>query len=407
MISLTYFGLSGLMALVSACSLHDMASVAPADLLRRASPPGHRYPTVIQNVRVFDGWKMTAPKNIYIHGHTISSPCSNAFEPEVVINGSGKFLIPGLIDSHLHVSKLSDLEILTSYGVTTGIHMACSDYEVCRAFKTNEGLASIITAGTAFTGLGDTGSNLPNRDPFPNLDESDIIANVFNNGSDIFKVAVAPNGPTQDVLNSLITNVHSLNRLAMTHATDTAAYTWAAESLTDGIQHIPSDGILSASIISQIYSNGQFVTPTMTIFKAAFSNPLIMAIVRPNGPMNDTYDSVINNVRALHDAGVPLLAGTDAVGIISANVSIPFGLTMHGELQNLVAAGFSPLEAIRAATVLPALHYRLEDRGVIAPGRRADLVLLNSDPLLNISNSLDIERVWVAGMEYGDVMRLH
>jgi hypothetical protein len=73
------------------------------------------------------------------------------------------------------------------------------------------------------------------------------------------------------------------------------------------------------------------------------------------------------------------------------------------ELENLVEAGLTTLEALRAATVLPAQHHQLTDRGQIAPGKRADLVLLNSNPLVNISNTRDIARVWVGGIEYKDI----
>jgi hypothetical protein len=97
------------------------------------------------------------------------------------------------------------------------------------------------------------------------------------------------------------------------------------------------------------------------------------------------------------------LAGTDAVGVINANISVPFGLSLHFELENLVEAGLTTVEALRAATELAAQHHRLADRGKIAPGMRADLILLNSDPLANITNTRDIAKVWVGGIEYKDV----
>jgi imidazolonepropionase-like amidohydrolase len=65
-----------------------------------------------------------------------------------------------------------------------------------------------------------------------------------------------------------------------------------------------------------------------------------------------------------------------------------------------VEAGFTPAEALRSATSLTAEMHLLQDRGVIAPGFRADLVLLNADPLVNISNTRQIVMVMVAGVEY-------
>lgn len=84
---------------------------------------------------------------------------------------------------------------------------------------------------------------------------------------------------------------------------------------------------------------------------------------------------------ALHRAGVPLLAGTDAFGFIL----VPPGPTLHAELEILVEAGLSPYEALRTATVEPARFLgRADEFGMIAPGQRADLVLLAANPLSDI-----------------------
>jgi imidazolonepropionase-like amidohydrolase len=96
--------------------------------------------------------------------------------------------------------------------------------------------------------------------------------------------------------------------------------------------------------------------------------------------------------------------GTDALGDVPGLVNSPFGLTVHCELQNFVDAGLGAAEALRAATAVPARLHRLTDRGTVASGLRADLVLLNANPLANISNVRDIARVWVGGLEYEGVV---
>lgn len=84
---------------------------------------------------------------------------------------------------------------------------------------------------------------------------------------------------------------------------------------------------------------------------------------------------------ALHRAGVPLLAGTDAFGV----GIIPPGRSLHAELEILVEAGLTPYQALRTATVEPARFLgREHEFGRIAPGQRADLVLLAADPLADI-----------------------
>lgn len=77
----------------------------------------------------------------------------------------------------------------------------------------------------------------------------------------------------------------------------------------------------------------------------------------------------------LYKAHIPILAGTDA-NDGSTGYRIPFGLSLHQEFELLSQAGLSTVEILRAATVAPAERFGFGDRGVIAPGRRADLVLI-------------------------------
>jgi imidazolonepropionase-like amidohydrolase len=92
-------------------------------------------------------------------------------------------------------------------------------------------------------------------------------------------------------------------------------------------------------------------------------------------------------------AGVPLLAGTDAMN--------PFcfpGFSLHDELALLVESGLTPLAALQSATLRPAEFLgRSEDLGLIASGKRADLVLLSADPLADIHNTTQIQAVWIRG----------
>src|SRR4029077_9107911 len=83
-------------------------------------------------------------------------------------------------------------------------------------------------------------------------------------------------------------------------------------------------------------------------------------------------------IKAMHDAGVTIVAGTD--------YGLP-GFSLLRELELYVEAGLTPLEAIRAATVVPAEVMGMSaEVGSIAPGKRADLVILDADPLADIRN---------------------
>jgi imidazolonepropionase-like amidohydrolase len=99
-------------------------------------------------------------------------------------------------------------------------------------------------------------------------------------------------------------------------------------------------------------------------------------------------------VKAMHDAGIQFLAGTDA----APGVYIFPGFSLHEELQRFVAAGFTPMEALQTATLNPATFLGLADRaGTIEKGKLADLVLLDANPLDDIRNTQKIAAVVVNG----------
>ncbi|MGH9755132.1 MAG: amidohydrolase family protein [Blastocatellia bacterium] len=93
------------------------------------------------------------------------------------------------------------------------------------------------------------------------------------------------------------------------------------------------------------------------------------------------YRLLEKTVKGFRDAGVRLLAGTDAL-----NPCVAPGFSLHDELRNLVAAGLTPYEALRTATV-NAAEFLGAASGMVAVGKRADLILVNGDPLKDVSNA--------------------
>lgn len=365
----------------------------------------------LNNVLVFDGQRIRGPETVVIDGEFIGSTDTKV---ELTIDASGGVLIPGLIDSHVHPPDVSGMQNLTSYGVTTAFNMACRNYTLCHALKHLPGLAAFISAGLPAIGPNSshaTWQKLPPDQLFYSPYQAPYaVAAAFGNGSDFYKITAETNGPSVASQIKLVHDCHARHKQSMTHASDFISYQQAIISGTDGIQHIPSDQLITKDMIASIIKQGQSVTPTINIFKAALMNPEILNFLGEI-PGNSTNASdlaanfaknlttVIQNVNALHKAGVTILAGTDAVGEMGL-FNVPLGMSLHLELQNLVEAGLTPAEALRAATIVPATFHRIPDRGMIAPGKRADLILLNSNPLANISNTLDIAKVWVGGIEY-------
>jgi imidazolonepropionase-like amidohydrolase len=96
-------------------------------------------------------------------------------------------------------------------------------------------------------------------------------------------------------------------------------------------------------------------------------------------------------------AGVPIVLGTDANQAPGVPANVPYGESAHRELELLVEAGLTPAEALHAATGAAADRFGLPDRGRIAPGLRADLLLVDGDPTTDITATRAILAVRLTG----------
>lgn len=184
----------------------------------------------------------------------------------------------------------------------------------------------------------------------------------------------------------------------------------AVDAGADGLVHVYSDEP-PAGLPARVAASGAFVTPTLTVNRSAAGEMPGRALARdervtdrltafgltplltsfPN-PGEGCCRSDAASTGALHDAGVDILAGTDA-----PNPGTTYGASLHQELGFLVDAGLSAEEALAAATTVPARRFALDDRGRIAPGMRADLLLIDGNPIADIDATLDISDVWIRG----------
>jgi imidazolonepropionase-like amidohydrolase len=344
----------------------------------------------LNNVRVFDGRQLRGPTTVVIEGGIVGGDSAGAR----IVDAGGATLLPGLIDAHVHLLTEGHLQKLADFGVTTALDMGAWPPAMIDSLRNRTGMADIRSAGIPATTAGSNHSHLPGW-PAEEMVEgpwraTQFVTDRIAEGADYIKLIIDTLGPDQATLDALVVASHRHGKLTVAHATTTAAYDMALRAGVDMITHAPLDRRLTESAVGRLVAQKCVVIPTLTVMKGV--------VGRGGGAVN--YESARDSVGELHRAGVPILAGTDA----NAGPGIPFsprhGESLHDELELLVDAGLTAVEALRAATVLPAKHFGLSDRGAIEPGRRADLVLIDGDPIADIRATRQIRRVWCAGVEH-------
>jgi imidazolonepropionase-like amidohydrolase len=348
--------------------------------------------TALTGVRVFDGQRLTEPRTIVIDGAVIGSDSSGARE----IDAAGAVLLPGLIDAHIHLHGRDTLEQLVSYGVTTGLDMATWPRDRLDSLRGIHGLTDIRSAGLPAIGPAGPHTKIPGMPAEAIVLDPEqarrFTAARSEEGVDYLKiVAEAPGhgGPDQATMDALVAAAHAHDLRVVVHAATTGAFTMALGSGADVITHAPLDRPLPEAEVGRMAVGQRIAVPTLVTMQAH-------AAARAG----TSFIAASDTVAALHAAGVTILAGSDAVTSPGMPVQVPHGESLHQELELLVAAGLSPTDALRSATSLPARVFGLGDRGIVKPGLRADLVLIDGDPISDIRATRNIRRVWCGGVEH-------
>jgi imidazolonepropionase-like amidohydrolase len=232
-------------------------------------------------------------------------------------------------------------------------------------------------------------------------------------------VLKAPGLPmlTNDTLLTAVREAHSHGKLAIAHTLTAAATEQAIAAGMDGLAHVFLDQPHTPDLITAIANSGAFVTPCLVLNSSIMghapstlaSDARVSSKLSPdwlstlsssfNTFPEGNFPSVLATVAALHKAGVDILVGTDASVPQPHLGGLAHGASVHHEMQMLVGAGLTPVEVLKAATSVPARRFGLSDRGRIAAGLRADLLLVEGDPTVDIGDSLSIRRAWRRGRE--------
>ena len=384
----------------------------------------------IRDVRVFDGVVVLEHRTVLVaRGRIVALDAADRLARSPAtheIDGRGATLLPGLIDAHAHVNQDADPRDALDVGVTTEIDMMSSPEVSVRLARDAAATdrARVVPAGYAATAPGGHGTEYGMEVPTlttPAEAEAFVAARV-KDGSHHLKIIIEGGLafghplPTLDAatVGALVVAAHAHHLLAVAHVGGPADVAVALAGGVDGLVHVPL-GALDEATIATIASRGMFVAPTLSVLasvcgqrpgRALLADARLAPLIGPDAratlgaPFGFTVEDAsacgtpAATVAALRAHRVPLLAGTDA-----PNAGTAHGATVHGELERLVAAGLTPVEALTAATSAAARAFALADLGAIRVGAIADLLLVTGDPTRDITATRAIAHVWRGGRE--------
>ena len=414
-------------------SLHLLA-LLPVSLAQQPDT-GANETLAIRHVSVLpmDAERVLEDQTVLIQGGRVRAvlPADEAQVPPGarLIEGRGKFLMPGLCDMHAHLSDARDGLLYVANGVTTIRNLSGQAYhlDLAREYARGTYVGPTLVSSGPQVRL-DAGAGPAAAEAAVAQAKAAGFASVKLYGRTSLKnyqaMATAARRHGIPIVGHVPRNLTLEDTLAIGGHREISHAEEMLYSFFDRHEE-PQDELLDecAALIAEA---GTYVTATISVYAEIEPQILNLAevLARPEmrylpplghaifGPGLNKYtafdkgeverhrrrtETILALTGAMHEAGVPILLGTDAM-----NPSVLPGFSIHDELERLVEAGLSPYDAFVAGTTRAAAFWSLEDSvGRVAPGQRADLVLLEANPFEDVAHFRRLDGVVLRGRWFG------
>ncbi len=402
---------------------------------------GQTGPVVIRGARVLDGTGAAARVvDVVIRGGKIEAFGSDAVPPSArVIDATGQTLLPGMFDLHTHLSASAATGIAGDWGKSLKAYLACgvttvNDYatygemfapmrqllasgsapgprvNMAVRMSSPAGHGTEAGWGDAMTLIAATPAQAHQQTQLALSFHPDVIK-VFTDG---WRYGTAPNlmSMNLETLAAIVEDAHAAHVKVFTHTVTLGGAKVAARAGVDVLVHGIGDADVDEELIGIMKAKGTVYVSTLAVYEfkgAAAPAERMLALLEPEvkatvrraaaeapAAQKVRWQHLLGNVKKLYDAGIPVAVGTDA--------GMPG--TFHGfatlrELELMVQAGMTPAQALTAATGVSAKALGVEaERGTIAVGKAADLVLVQGKPDERIADVYQTKRVFRGGAEF-------
>ena len=409
-------------------------------LMGQVAPPSSN-PVAIRGVRVVDGTGKPAwTGNVLLAGDRIQAAGPDVQIPAeaTVVDGAGKTVMPGLFDLHTHLPYSSVSGVRSDWPKNLAAYLLSGVTTVADFGTYGETFApmrELLSQGTVqgphilfayrMTSPGGHGAEGGRPDIFTleaqtprearvavrtALSYKPDVIKVFTDG---WRYGTAPDMSSmdEDTLCALVDEAHRASIRVLTHTVTLAKAKIASRCKVDVLAHSIGDAPVDEELIRLMRENKTAYVATLAVYEPRprdTSTPHLQKVLTPNafarlGPSTPRrapallrrWEFMTGNVKTLKEAGIAVGSGTDA-GVTGTH----HGWATLRELKLLVESGFTPLEAISAATSVSAEAVGLSsDRGTIAPGKRADVTLVDGNPDERIEDADKVVSVYKDGKQ--------
>jgi len=316
---------------------------------------------------------------------------------------TGKTIVPGLWDMHTHVTQVEWAPVYLAAGVTTARDMG-NEFEFITALRDAIGAKRALGPRLLLAGLVDgSGPNAFGVQYADTPDEAKAAVGKYHDaGFQQMKIYSLIKPP---IVEAITAEAHRVGMTVTGHVPNGMTIVQAAEAGMDQVAHLAIRGEAGTDDVTKtiavLKARGTVIDPTQSwneLLGHAAGTPVSAfqpGLEKVPPPLNRIFSNAgaagidaatartrlergLRIVKALRDAGVPVVAGTDE--------GVP-GHSVHREIELYVEAGFTPMQALQAATIVSARAMKLDaELGTIEKGKRADMVVLNANPLDAIRN---------------------